>query len=136
MNLPLQPDESKSARGTGLKHYHTLDNHTKICHTSEALEDRTTFQLSDTEKSGWFHGNKKFKVGDTEELELFGGKHTFELRDFAELRFFCHKRLELISKEVLDKITSCWFQQFVLRMTEEDVQPLEHTSFSEQEKCG
>jgi hypothetical protein len=108
-----------------------MSDHTRIY---RLLEEG--LNLSDTEKPAFFYGNGTFKLSDTEEPGWFLGMRRFKLSDTEELKFFYRKRLDSISKEVLDKITFCWCQRLAMRLSKQQMEAVWHIDFSKRKKCG
>jgi hypothetical protein len=92
MNLPLQLNQSESA-STALEHVVPDTNKPE----DYALDERTkiSFLPEDVSKN-----LSKPSVGIR-----------FELSDTEQLELFCGKRLEFVSKKVLEIITSCWYER-------------------------
>jgi hypothetical protein len=117
-----------------------LSDHTKISYLrEERLEEliqASTPYLSDTKKPAIYHSIRTFKLSDTEEPGWVYGKRTFKLSDTKELESFYRNRLEYISKEVVDKITFCWFQRLASRLSTQHMEAVLNLDLSKQEKRG
>jgi hypothetical protein len=100
-----------------------LSDHTKISYLrEERLEEliqASTPYLSDTKKPAMVYGKRTFNLSDTKELESF-----------------YRNRLEYISKEVVDKITFCWFQRLASRLSTQHMEAVLNLDLSKQEKRG
>jgi hypothetical protein len=108
-----------------------MSDHTRIYRLPEDGLD-----LSDTQKPAFAYGNRTFELSDTEDSGWFYDKRTFKLSDQKELEFFYRKRLESISKEVLNKITSSWFQSFASTLSKQQMEVVAGFNWSKQGKSG